>query len=844
MLDESRHDQSEETPLLGHNQALESGRFSRARWVLIILSLAIITVNFGSYLAMAPQIQIFESIICQKLHPEIALLTTQEQIDVTCKAADVQGELALVNGWKETLDTLPGIFLALPFGLMADQAGRKKVLMLSLIGLIMEEVTVRIIAWYSAFIPLRTVWFMSLFQICGGGSQIATSMILTMITDVFPVEKRANIFFIIGASTQVSEIVASPLSAWLMSWTPWLPYCLGVLFMLSGQCASITVPETLPKSSKLSEPGTEDDEADDDAPQTVCHRLKAVLHHARHQIMHHSRFIFTERNIVCISIALLTANVAIQSLVMTLQYVSKRFSWSMAEASFLISLKGIMTLSALLLILPALSKLLDRFLPSIRRDLRISLGSVLTIAGGHAIMALAASPTAFAVGLSISSLGAGFVPALRSVATALVDEAKIGLLGTTIALTQSIGAIIAGPMLAGTFNKSGMLTPMWMDRQSNPQLLMSPTQPQGSRISLGTDYRHSETSHTEIRPCHGASVPDVVAIGDEREPLAKWKERCGIKPENLIRLVKLAHMRYQHPDLDAITVFLQDFGMKVVKRTDEEVWYRGYGTDQYVYYARRGPKKQFLGGTFEVESYHDLERAANLPTGSAIQELKDAPGGGFMVTVKDPEGFPINLVYGQSPAAPGEYPPKLVVNYESDKPRVRHFQRFVPGPAAVHKLGHFGLCVQNFQEMVTFYTTTFNLVPSDFLYVEKDGNKKNVALFAHIDRGADYVDHHSFFMSTNPTSHVHHCSFEVHDFDTQNLGHQWLAKKGYESVWGVGRHILGSQLFDYWWDTTGNMIEHYADGDLVNEETPVGYGPAGDESLAVWGPEVPKWFLD
>jgi hypothetical protein len=31
---------------------------------------------------------------------------------------------------------------------------------------------------------------------------------------------------------------------------------------------------------------------------------------------------------------------------------------------------------------------------------------------------------------------------------------------------------------------------------------------------------------------------------------------------------------------------------------------------------------------------------------------------------------------------------------------------------------------------------------------------------------------------------------------------------------------------------------------LVSEETPVGWGEAGDESLAVWGPEVPGWFLD
>jgi len=84
-------------------------------------------------------------------------------------------------------------------------------------------------------------------------------------------------------------------------------------------------------------------------------------------------------------------------------------------------------------------------------------------------------------------------------------------------------------------------------------------------------------------------------------------------------------MRYQHPDLDEITVFLQgivsqltlhafmadgtceDFGMQIAKRTAHEIWYRGYGTDQYVYYARKGEKK-FLGGTFEVETYDDLRR--------------------------------------------------------------------------------------------------------------------------------------------------------------------------------------------------------------------------------------------
>ncbi len=233
--------------------------------------------------------------------------------------------------------------------------------------------------------------------------------------------------------------------------------------------------------------------------------------------------------------------------------------------------------------------------------------------------------------------------------------------------------------------------------------------------------------------------------------------------------------------------------------------------------------------------------------------MTDAPGGGYIASIEDPEGFPVNFIYGQTAPEPRPMPEKLMFNDESDKPRQRKFQRFEPGPAGVHKLGHFGLCVRNFDTAMQFYTQNFNIVPSDLLYVPTPDaqSRKNVAIFAHIDRGQDLVDHHTIFLTSlspggshNGNAHVHHCSFEVHDFDTQALGHQWLADKGYESVWGVGRHILGSQIFDYWWDTTGNMVEHYADGDLVNEETPLGYGPAGHEGLAVWGPEVPQAFLD
>jgi hypothetical protein len=130
--------------------------------------------------------------------------------------------------------------------------------------------------------------------------------------------------------------------------------------------------------------------------------------------------------------------------------------------------------------------------------------------------------------------------------------------------------------------------------------------------------------------------------------------------------------------------------MHVTKKGDNERWFRGYGPDQYVYYARQGPKK-FLGGAFEVESREELEKVLKVPGATVlsdgIEEMKDAPGGGYIVTIADPEGFPVNFIWGQEPVREErKKPEKLLFNDEDDKPRQKAFQRFEPGPAEVHKV--------------------------------------------------------------------------------------------------------------------------------------------------------------
>ena len=58
------------------------------------------------------------------------------------------------------------------------------------------------------------------------------------------------------------------------------------------------------------------------------------------------------------------------------------------------------------------------------------------------------------------------------------------------------------------------------------------------------------------KPNHGTTVPDSLAVGPEHKSLADWRAQAGIDTSNQIKLVKLSHMRYQHPDLDKITEFL------------------------------------------------------------------------------------------------------------------------------------------------------------------------------------------------------------------------------------------------------------------------------------------------
>src|SRR2546423_43329 len=85
-------------------------------------------------------------------------------------------------------------------------------------------------------------------------------------------------------------------------------------------------------------------------------------------------------------------------------------------------------------------------------------------------------------------------------------------------------------------------------------------------------------------------------------------------------------------------------------------------------------------------------------------------------------------------------------------------------------------------------------------------------------------------------------SYEAADIDDIMIGHEVMKAKGYEHFWGIGRHSLGSQVFDYWGDPWGRVHEHWADTDVLNASVPPNL--IGRHELnGPWGEPIPEKFM-
>ena len=97
--------------------------------------------------------------------------------------------------------------------------------------------------------------------------------------------------------------------------------------------------------------------------------------------------------------------------------------------------------------------------------------------------------------------------------------------------------------------------------------------------------------------------------------------------------------------------------------------------------------------------------------------------------------------------------------------------------------------------------------------------------FIRCDLGSVPADHHTLAMALQPHTGYVHSAYELTDLDEVAASGEYLRERGYRHAWGLGRHIQGSQIFDYWRDPDRAMFEHYTDGDVFDATMVPGWAP-------------------
>ncbi|MCW6533715.1 VOC family protein [Sphingomonas lycopersici] len=302
---------------------------------------------------------------------------------------------------------------------------------------------------------------------------------------------------------------------------------------------------------------------------------------------------------------------------------------------------------------------------------------------------------------------------------------------------------------------------------------------------------------------------------------------------SVIKIEDIAHVRFAAPDLTAMRAFLEDFGLSVFE-AGGRLYGKGGDGRPFVHATEAG-EARFLAVGLRAETVADLETLAAF-AGVDVADL-DEPGGGKIVRLTDPDGYRVEVVAGQNKVAPADLPAEPARNSAASRPRFRSTVRLEAAPAHVRRIGHAVLKVRDFRTSERWYKERFGFLTSDEVEAAEG---VPLGAFMRCDRGDKPADHHTLFLAQLPGElGLLHAAFEVANFDDLMLGHQYLRSKKRNQAWGVGRHIMGSQVFDYWKDPFGNELEHWTDGDLFTAADPPQKQPMSALLNVQWGAPHP-----
>ena len=243
----------------------------------------------------------------------------------------------------------------------------------------------------------------------------------------------------------------------------------------------------------------------------------------------------------------------------------------------------------------------------------------------------------------------------------------------------------------------------------------------------------------------------------------------------------LRSVDFEVPDLAAAEAFYATvWGLSVWRRDATSAWLHGTGDDPYLLGLHLASSPAIRRMSFRARSEQDLHELAERIVGAGgriirtLAPLADDPAGGVGLDLLDLRGRTFRLVHGD-------------LRRHADPPALDRPER----------LSHVNINSVDTDADMDFFV--------EGLGFRKTDRSKMMGFVRTND------DHHAIVIADAPVNTLNHVAFMLPSWEGVMRASGRLIDHGFPIAWGVGRHGPGDNVFAYFIDPFGFVVEHTAE---------------------------------
>jgi catechol 2,3-dioxygenase len=248
------------------------------------------------------------------------------------------------------------------------------------------------------------------------------------------------------------------------------------------------------------------------------------------------------------------------------------------------------------------------------------------------------------------------------------------------------------------------------------------------------------------------------------------------------------------------------WGLDVAAEADGTVYLAATGSDFHVLELTAGEATALRKVSFRARSQEDLHRLFARAQEAGCEVIRipapsSAPSGGISFLVREPQGCVMEFVHGDRTKS---------ARVIADRPE---------------RLAHVNINSTGVDALSAFYQQTLGFRLSD---------RSKLMAFLCCNS-----DHHAIVVAEAPRNGLNHVAFLMPDLESVMRASGRMVDHGFPIGWGVGRHGPGDNVFAYFVDPTGAVIEYTAEV-LQVDDSYIAKGP----TFWVWPPgRTDQWGI-